>query len=283
MKLKNIIAAAALGLVTVLGVSTAHAVENDWNLNLSVVNGTTVGATTFDNLGDATDIDHINVTGTATVNQTVVGGSALGQPFVDTGHLQFDTYTKEGAALTSQFVNPNGHALYLSYVGLTGTLNADGSITFDPGSGVVQLVLDSDLDANPATGDVLVLATFDIVAPSGGSNLDFFGGTAANSTIDVTLDLVSSVAGLFTDTLGNEFDPDLTLHLVNTDSLLDPNFSPNPDNSGVDGAGNGVSVIHVQNNGQYNITVPEPGTLALLGAGLFGAAALLRRRNRTAA
>lgn len=284
MRLKNFIATAAFSIVAALGATSAHAVEDAWRLNLSVVNGTTVGSTTFNGLGDATDIDHINVTGKAVVQQFVQNGSALGQPFVDTGYLQFDTYTKENAAITSQFVNPNGYAIYLSYTGLTGTLNPDGSITFDPGSGVVQLVIDSDLDANPTTGDVLVLATFQIVAPSGGSNLDFYGGTAANSTIDVTLDLVSSLPGLFTDSLGNEFDPDLTLHLVNTDSLLDPNFNPNPDNSNVDANGNGYSLIHVQNNGQYNVTtVPEPGTLALLGAGLFGAAAFLRRRSRTAA
>jgi hypothetical protein len=283
MKLRELLIAATVALATVVGAGTANAVSvlDDWNLNLGIVNGTAVGATVFNGLANATDIDHTNVVGFATIQQTVVGGSALNQPFAESGLLQFATYTKEGAALSTNFNIGNAGGLYLSFTGLTGTLNGDSTITFNTPSGAIGLFLDSDGDGNPLTGDVLTLATYEIIAPSGGSDLNFFGGTAANATVDVTLRQLTGIDGLFTDTSGNDLELPFVLHLVNVDSLLDPNFNPNPDNSGVIG-GNGTSIIHVQNNGQYNLAVPEPGTLGLLGGGLLFMGWFWRRQKREA-
>lgn len=272
---KVILLFSCLVMLTVLSApGSALAVIDAWKFNLSVVNG--FGG--FTTLGNSTNIDHINVSGTATINQTVVGGSALGQPFTETGLLQLVNYNTEGGGPVSNFGLEANNVLFATFTGLTGTLNGDATITFNQtNTQPVQLWLSPDNSFVTPVGDLL-LANFDVVPPSGGSNLNFFGGAGQNATIDVTLDMVTlNFAGLFTDSTNNAIDG-LNLHLVNVNSLLDPNFNPNPDNTGVVG-GNGTSIIHVQNAGQYNISViPEPATMFLLGSGLFGLAGMGRRK-----
>jgi hypothetical protein len=266
-------AIAAVAAVCSQPASAANVLLDAWNFNLSAVNPL---------FSDSTNIDHINFVGTSTVNQTVVGGSALTQPFIESGQLQWNTVSHEGGGPTTNIGTTGNNIVYVQFVGLTGTLNSDGTITFDPNVGTVTLWLDPSANFNP--NDATALATFDIIAPSGGSNLDFFGGTAANATIDVTLQLTSTIVpNLFTDQFGNNLDAlAFVVHLVNSDSLLDPNFNPNPNNSGVDGSGNGTSVIHVQNNGQWNIArpIPEPSTIGLLGAGLIFLGLFMRHRQK---
>lgn len=277
-----------------LGVAAANAAVIDaWRLNLSLLNGLVLSdGSTISGATNATNIDHLVINGYSTVNQTVVSGVALGQPFDDSGVLQFLSNDKEGAGAVSPLnfgitdaASPYDTVYgYLAFDGLTGTLNADGSITFDPFSGTVKFWVENDGDLDPTTGGVFEVAEYDVIAPSGGSNLDFFGGTAANSTIDVTLkasSVASGFEGFFADS-ANVSITEMALHLINVDSLLDPNFNPNPDNSGIDGNGNGTSVIHVQNAGQYNLTsspIPEPSSLALLGIGLLGFSASAWKRR----
>ena len=282
---KHWAAAVALGALSALVPLSASAVVlDDWNLNLSVANGemaTGNGGLLLAGLGDATDIDHVALLGVSTITQTVVGGVALGQPFAEEGVLGLTGYVKELDIFPTLFALGNAMSLYVTFDGLTGTLNGDGTITFDAGVGDIFLYLDDDTDGDPTTGNVLEIAEFDITNPSGGSDLDFFGGAGANATIDVTLEVISTIdAGLFTDTDGNDLGT-IFLGLANVDALLNSNFPENPDNSGIDDeTGNGVTIINVQNGGQLNVAIPEPGALSLVGLGLISLALWNRRKKR---
>lgn len=272
--MKNLAKSTALAATAAAGFLLAapnafSAPVDAWNFNASVLNGLVLSDA--DIIGGATDLqnlDHINVVGRSTINQTLAGFSPVNQPFIESGVLQLNTGTPEGLGATSAVNFGNGLVGYIAFSGLTGTFNADNTITFTPGSGSISLWVDNDGDLDPSTGGVLKLADYELLF-GGGSDLNFFGGVAPNGTVNVTTKITWAIDDQLFTTAGGDSLTTLALHLVNTDSLLDPNFSPNPDASGVDAQGNGISIAHVQNNGQYNITqVPEPTTVFLLGSGL---------------
>lgn len=288
MSLKKNLITLGIGAGLAMGATSASAQLVDaWKLNLSVLNGLALGPS-----GDlitgavtASNIDHLVINGKSTVFQDTMNGSALGLGFLDNGYLQFLANSREsgGAVVNLNFGTNSvtGDPLfgYLQFENLAGILNADASITFTPGTGAMKFWVEDDGDLNRTTGNVLEIASYELIAPSGGSDLDFVGGAGANATIDVTMKYLSGISNLFLDSSGASIQT-MVYHLLNTDSLLDQNFNPNP--SSVPAVGPGVSTIHVQNSGQYNLEqqVPEPSTLGLMGIGLLFGGNILRKKSK---
>ncbi len=277
--LKRTITAIALAGAMTLGAQSAQAVALDgWNLNFSVANGIDGLA----GLSDITNIDQFTITGQSTVVQDIANGSPNGQAFTDSGFLQFTTFNTEGSAVQVPIGSAiGGNTVYLSFSNLTGIFNPDGTITFDAGVGTIDLFIDQDGDVDPSSG-ATSLAQYQIVDPSGGSDVDFFGGLNPTGTIDVTLEQIGGIPGLFTDQNGNDLDLPFVFQLVNVNAqqpVGGPVFN-------LDGDGNGTATVDpISNSGQFNISVvPEPGTLGIFGVGLLGLGiAAARRRRREAA
>jgi hypothetical protein len=249
-----------------------------WNLNLSLANGlgwTSGPAGTIGGNSDATVVDFMDVSGKSQVHQALIAGSPVGATFTDSGNLNITQYWKEPDTTAFPTVGFTGtNHLQLVFTGLTGTFLSGGSITFDPSVGKVKLVL---LDATGASK--ITLATFDVLAPSGGTGFSFQGGANLSGLVDVTLQESSGLPGLFSGGSPTIGDGPPTLHFVDVNALIDSGFGPNPlysGGSGCNATSGGTACtdafFHINNGGQYNTAfsgaVPEPATLSLLGAGL---------------
>jgi len=274
----------------------------------------------FTGVTEPTPVSGMSVDGASYVEQQFSGGSPGGQSFTDTGFLQLFSVSSPAVdqldgtlANTTTLVGDNNTSglnyIYIEFISLTGEVSADSSsFSFDTGAtqlGTIRLVVDDDngvttanaetnttpraptfdgycLDAACSTVDqsAVVLAEFQLVQPSGGSELVFIGGAFVGGTVGVTLiegTVLSS--GLFVDAFGVPFDQTTLLRLINVDATA---FAT--DTSGIVG-GNGTGNFNIANNGTLTVMpIPEPLALGIfvIGLGLIAGAGVVTRRKNAA-
>jgi hypothetical protein len=263
----------ALSLVAMAGAANADLIPIDaWQIDTA---NSTIGASL------STDIGHLNLSGgTATVEQEVNGSGNpfAGATFSEYGIIYSISYTHENSTGLGDSGAPglfdSGLSLSLQFTGLSGTVasfdNTTGAIeyAFTPGAGSVNLV-------GEIGGSSEVLATFDVVSPSGGDLNNFFSignQTQGQSTISAVA--LTAVSDLFRFDDGTSMDDLIALQqifgLVVTTNKISTEFKPSGACS-FDAGAFCVSGV-VTSDGSFDLLreVPVPGVLPLLGIGLFG-------------
>lgn len=145
--------------------------------------------------------------------------------------------------------------------------------------------LDGGVKSNPGSGlgytDGSLVLTFDVLAGEGGSvNVT----TLFDGSDDATFRLATvNKAGVFKDASGNEFTPESTLALTDSNFDLDSNNNNVLDETrggfGCTATNQSAGFFCGVEDGTVRFAVPEPGTLAILGLGLLGLGWSARRKT----
>jgi len=300
-----LVAGAALGTAVGLSSPASADVVDGWDFNLA--NGNGLPGNTFTGASDIDSLTQLTLGGgDSVIDQTFVNGVASGA-FTETGVVQILSTVNTSSATNFLTTGPltgnigglgSAEGLYFSF-SFSGTVGPGGTLTFNPG-GTANLELSSSTTVNPLNptvpGTTFTLATFNNVPGTGGTGLISAGGIPSG-TIQLNFAMntaLSPISQLFTlngkdlDSLALEFtniQPVLagsgTPNEVCDNSTSPPTCVVNPDVSGLDANGNGTGQIFVTDQGQVQLSVPEPGTLAIFGAGLGILGLLSWRRNRS--
>lgn len=283
------------GLAAASPFANAATILSDWGIDLTGLNGTAQGGTTYNNLGTLSDLLDITVSGSSSVEQQLDGGSPVGQSFSEFGFLDWVGATSTGGGTVSPATfggflgdNVGGSGLnfiYFEWENLTGTtLNAAGDIVFDTGAaqlGTISLFLDDDATTLATVGAAdanrILLASFDLVPLSGGSGIGVDGGAFPSGTIGLTLDPTSLNNITFLDGDDNPIPEDALLSFVDVDATASTPATFFDDDG--DGTPDRFIQQPIEHDGSIVAAIPEPGMLALMGLGLAAFAGVSRRRK----
>lgn len=274
MMVKNRISYAVAGVLLAAGtVSTNVSAAQllNWQLDTSGFSGGS----------NQTGINNLSFNGASYIDTSANVGDPVGTAF---------TFTDRGVFNIGQYNNGS----FFSWVGsneLTANFSATGSGTlggafsFNAG-GTLDLYFASgaDKDFGAATNTYgttngALIASFTQLAGGGGLvNPD--GTPTANGQITLLYQSTFLDSAVWKDSLGVSLPVLLTLGFVTSNAANLPNPDANLQAALLGNPGSSApDYFYVTNGGQFKletITVPEPGTLVLIGAGLLGAS--YRRR-----
>lgn len=273
-------AAAAIGLSLAF---TAPALAQGVGENFSIDEGV-IGGGTMPNV--VSDIDRITFVYSATIDQSNDGGLLNGDAFHEKGFAHWTGYIPDSGAPLSSQLSAVGAADYEVYMVFeaTGTAAVTGTgITATFTTFTIDIYLDVD------SNTTLALPT-DTTAGDGTIDGDVqIAGNGEDQLLATATLLSTGEAHLFDGLANGDFEivvSDLFLKMFGEDFFSDPvpfytvmNFRGNTGSVTPPGSATAPFRAVAEGDGSLFFTIPEPGTLGLLGAGLMGAAAFLRRRK----
>ncbi|MBE9571414.1 MAG: PEP-CTERM sorting domain-containing protein [Proteobacteria bacterium] len=312
-----------LMFLVVLAFSTpakAILIVNDWTLDLSAVNPNLeivndISQIGFYGVAHIEIVDDVDNSGTATVGDIGITDTHLAATsLVNTG----------GSLITTTGLNNSWHpnpwemtfdltdaAVFTSMSGtaLTYSHIAPGTYGFETADGILDIYIDTTLDANTGTGDGYTGGTSTLIAqllihtgPAG-----VFTPTTFDGSVDATFTALWVMQNVFLDSSGNDLSTMPGLVMM---AITDSNFDGDPDNqlyfshmeptnwgtyfptrlAGGDDLTippNGYAdnshpmAFYALEDGSAKIgVIPEPATMLLLGSGLLGLGFFGRKRTK---
>lgn len=278
MRLHSTLASAAFAAVTVLGASAASAAPITFTWNPGATSGgtlSTAGALnpqfTANNMTVA-DYATINLSNLSAVTETgwlAVTALALQSPSVSAPGF---VNGGGGGVLTAQFgatpyqlffaFNSTSHLAPNGSGGLTGAFDSLSYTLFGDVGGNCTF----SVSGPSCGGDTLLTLATGALSSVGLNSVDINAGGIPAANVDVTAVAGANAGSFFVNpTLGN--------------FLFETAFTNTP---GVVSRNGNILTIN-GGGGNVDLTIPEPLTLSIFGAGLAGAAALRRRKAKKAA
>lgn len=274
-KITSFIAAMLASVVLAGGAQAYPMAITDWTLDLS-----SYGLSTYNM------INSITAAGKGTVTQQLGADHILsvGDQFTEFSTLfMLTTNTVNGDAIdlikngvTQAYLYANNLSGYVSDVKPT------GEFRYQFTSGDMKLFVGSTTTANTSPGSGTLVSTFSLLQPSTGiASPGFLTNPDANGTSDL-FGMISGATGIWKTKDGYDFGNGGTVVVHTTNNLLKntngtPQIVYHLDPTGAPD----YFTANIKSTGDLTAAVPEPGTFALLGAGLFGLVIVAKRRKNS--